>query len=104
MFDFKVLQPTHKLAQIAFVLLIVFVTICGVQPAYAQANTPGETAGSYQTTLLRFAEGTPLEKRDALIAGMGGELVTWMPQINVAEVRLPEQGGVMIAAAADGIV
>src|SRR3954470_22403556 len=98
MFDRKSLQSTHKLVQIAFVLLIVFVTIFGVQPAYAQGNTSTETAESYQTTLLRFVVGTPLEKRDALIAAMGGELVTWMPQINVAQVRLPEQGGVMIAA------
>ena len=36
--------------------------------------------------------------RDALVAEMGGELVTWMHQINVAEIRLPVQDGAAIAS------
>jgi subtilisin family serine protease len=56
---------------------------------------------------VHFDEGTTPEMRAALIAEMGGEMVTWMHQINVAEIRLPVQEGVTIASLpsmANGIV
>lgn len=51
-----------------------------------------------QTILVQFAEGTDAAVRDALIADMGGELVTWLHQIHVAEIRLPAQTGTTIDA------
>jgi thermitase len=83
---------------------MAIVTVFTSNPAYAQANPQADAAGTHQTALVHFAQGTPLEKRDAVIAEMGGELVTWMPQIDVAEVRLPGQGGMVLASSAEGVV
>lgn len=70
------------------------------RPAWAEAS--GE-----QTLLVQFAPELSVEARDARIAQMGAVLVNWMPQIHVAEVRLPAQEGMVVAAAlptADGAV
>jgi subtilisin family serine protease len=48
--------------------------------------------------LVHFDAGSTPEMRDALIAQMDGELVRWMHQINVAEIRLPVQEGVTVAS------
>jgi subtilisin family serine protease len=54
---------------------------------------------------VHFDEGTTPESRETLIAELGGELVTWMHQINVAEIRLPVQESVTVASLpATGIV
>ena len=50
-----------------------------------------------QTLLIHFDAGTPAETRDALIAEMGGELVTWIHQLNIAEIRVPVQMEAMTA-------
>ena len=79
------LFPTPRLAFAAS-------TIASSQLALLQEESPT------QTLLVQFDANTTPEMRDALIAQMGGELVTWMPQINVAEVRLPVQAGVAATA------
>jgi subtilisin family serine protease len=52
------------------------------------------------SVLVRFRPEIDEATRQTTIAQMGGELVVWMPQIHVAEVRLPDQGVVGVAAAA----
>ena len=42
-----------------------------------------------QTLLVQFNEGTTDVARDQLIAEMGGELLTWLAPIRVAEIRIP---------------
>jgi thermitase len=95
---FRTISP---LALALMVALFIFLT---ARPAMAAPNAQESQA---QTFLVHLVEGTTLETRDALVAEMGGELVTWMPQINVAEIRLPVQEGVMVASLpsmANGIV
>src|SRR5690606_35680579 len=63
--------------------------------------------GEEETVLVHFATGTSPQVRDAVIAEMGGELVTWMHQINVAEVRLPLHtafSAALLSPVATGIV
>jgi thermitase len=45
-----------------------------------------------QTVLIHFAENATDDERHALIADIEGELVNWLPQIGVAEVRLATTG------------
>ena len=44
-------------------------------------------------TILKFCMNTggAADDQAALFAGVGGELLSWMPQINVASVRFPNQ-------------
>ena len=66
-----------------------------VKPVVAAPVAP---ENSTQTLLVHFDADTPTATRDALIAEMGGELVTWIHQLNVAEIRLPVAAEAMIAA------
>jgi len=76
--------------------LLILLTLVGLgmwaRPALAQTTEP--------RVLVRFAADVTPETRDALIASLGGELVTWMPQIQVAEVRLGVQYEMVSASAA----
>lgn len=58
-----------------------------------------DAAERAQTVLIQFAPDVTEEQRMARIAALGGELVDWMPQIQVAEVRLAG-AGVQVAAVA----
>ena len=92
------------LSLLALVLMVVTFVVLSTRPALA---APVAQENPQQTVLVRFETGTTPEMRDALIAQMGGELVTWMHQINVAEVRLPVQAGVATASLplmADGMI
>ena len=69
---------------LAFILALVCAGwLIPARPVAAQ-ETPVQ-----QHVLVQFAPGTPVEVRAARIAEMHGELVAWIPQINVAEVRVP---------------
>ncbi|HXF64859.1 MAG TPA: S8 family serine peptidase [Caldilineaceae bacterium] len=69
---------------LACILAAIFAGwLAPARPAAAQ-EAPVE-----QRVLVQFAPGTPGEVREARIAQMRGELIQWMPQINVAEVRAP---------------
>lgn len=96
-------QMSHLLVRLALVVLVALAMLIFVQPVYAQETGNLHGAGNsqaqtYQTVLVHFAEGTTPEMRDAVVAAMGGELVSWMHQIQVAEIRLPVQEGVVTAA------
>jgi subtilisin family serine protease len=67
----------------------LFAGLLDVAPVLAEA-TP--------TVLVQFDAGTSIDARNAVVAAMGGELVAWMPQIQVAEVRLSGTDGVAVAA------
>jgi len=85
---------------IAFVILFTFTA----QRAFAADRQQSEAqVGQEQTLLVHFAADSTQEMRAAVVAGMGGEVVTWMDQINVAEVRLPEDA-VVAASMTGGIV
>lgn len=88
---------------IALFLTVTLGTLVAIQPAMAQ--TPEQHASEQhvsQTVLVQFASGTSEEQRMARITELGGELVHWMPQIGVAEVRLlqSEAGGAAMPMAA----
>ena len=51
-----------------------------------------------QTLLVHFSEDVTPEMRAAAVVEMGGKEIAWMPQISVAEIRVPVQA--MAAAAA----
>ncbi len=53
-----------------------------------------------QAILIQFTPDTPQEQRMVRIAALGGQLVNWIPQINVAEVRLAQPAAQVMSAAA----
>jgi type VII secretion-associated serine protease mycosin len=79
----------------AILLVAMVCALLVVRPALAAP--PLQESGT-QTLLVHFDETATPEMRDMVIAEMGGELVTWMPQIHVAEVRLSAQ--MVLSAAA----
>ena len=96
-------RRTQPLLQLAIIMLVVVGALLSTRPVMAAANAQGTET---QMLLVHFDASTTPEMRDALIAEMGGELVTWMHQINVAEIRVPVQAGVAatMPASANGIV
>lgn len=59
-------------------------------------NEPPES--QEQTLLVHFAKDATPEMRDAVVAEMGGEEIAWMPQIGVAEIRMPIRSVAAVAA------
>jgi thermitase len=86
----------HIIARLGILLAALFLFALESHPAVAAP--PRQENEAQNTVLVHFGEGTTAEMRAALVAEMGGTLVTWMPQINVAEIRLPVQGAVSIAS------
>lgn len=89
-----------SVTRLLLVLVVVLFALSTVRPAKATASAQ---TSDVHTVLVQFVEGTTPEMRDALVAEMSGELVTWMHQINVAEIRLPVvadavMAGTMVAA------
>ncbi|MCC6457590.1 MAG: S8 family serine peptidase [Caldilineaceae bacterium] len=78
---------TLRLAFLLIVLLSAVMTSHSVLAAPTGQSDAQD--GQQQTILVRFEAGSTPEMREALVAQMGGELVTWMHQIDVAEIRLP---------------
>jgi len=60
------------------------------QAAPQRADTAVTTA-TVDTVLIHFAPELDLAERDHLVAALNGELVRWIEQIHVAEVRLADQ-------------
>lgn len=57
----------------------------------AAADTLSDIPGdAFQVVLIEFAADTTEAQRLARIAALGGELLSWIPQIQIAEVRLPQ--------------
>jgi thermitase len=51
-----------------------------------------------ETLLVHFSKDATPESRDAVVAQLGGELIAWMPQIGVAEIRVPVRDDAQSAA------
>lgn len=81
---------------LATALLLVF-NFRSASAASSPQHTQDQAHAS--TVLVHFSNGSSPDARAALIAQMGGELVAWMPQIGVAEVRVPQGATVSVAAA-----
>lgn len=86
----KMWQFSPKMSRV----LPLFVTLLGLTlwtfllgPSVSAAPAL-ETTLVEQTVLIHFAQNSTESERAALIAGVQGELVHWMPQIGVAEVRI----------------
>lgn len=77
--------------------MVIAILVLLPQPALAQEEA---AAPADVSVLVRFQPDTDEATRQAMITGMGGEMVVWMPQINVAEVRLSSEGGIGVASAA----
>ena len=80
------------------VLAATWAGLMRATPVFAAAPKGGNPQGA-PTVLVQFDADVPPTERDAMIAGLGGELTAWMPQINVAEVRLHGADGMAVAAA-----
>jgi subtilisin family serine protease len=84
-----------------FVGFLACVESASAQDSPASASsTPllaAAIASESQTYLVQFTPQTSPAVRDAWLAHAGAELVAWLPQIDVAEVRL--SGGALAAAA-----
>src|SRR5688572_10129830 len=92
----RTLHPTPDIVTWSAILMTVAsLLFIFSSPLLAAPNPQDNTE---QTLLVHFDAGTTPEMRAALIAQMGGELVTWMHPIDVAEIRLPVQEGVTVAA------
>jgi subtilisin family serine protease len=84
----------HTLQQMLFVLVLVGATIA-FTPHAAQADalpqpsaaTTGP-AGNSDTFLIHFNATSTPDERDAALTELNVELISWLPQIGVAEVRL----------------
>jgi thermitase len=85
------------LASLAIGLLWAF-SFRSVSAASSSQSTPTQSTPT-STILVHFAKSSSAEERAALIAEIGGEPVTWMPQIGVAEVRLPAGTSSSVATA-----
>lgn len=84
------LHVTWQSILLAILFAIVLALPAAVRPAMAQMPTDdAASSGTDQVVLMQFTAETSEEQRLARIAGLGGELLSWMPQIQVAEVRLP---------------
>lgn len=83
-------------------IIAMVITLVGANPltllAAPSAQSDAAQSDESQHLLVRFEADTTPEMRDAAIAQMGGQLVTWMHQINVAEISLPVQNGMVASA------
>lgn len=74
--------------------LLILINLLGIISWHLMLGRPvfaapvAEAAFVEQTVLIHFATSTTDSERLAMIASISGELVRWLPQINVAEVRL----------------
>src|SRR5215203_5159369 len=85
-----VLFATFLVATVTLLSSFLFPNVASAAPLTQSSET--------QSILVHLNGGTTPEMRAALVAEMGGELVTWMPQINVAEIRVPAYQSAMAAS------
>lgn len=90
----------------AMMIICLVVALLALTSRLAFAESPTVDAQE-QIVLVHLAADSTEAERDAIIAGMGGELVSWLPQIQVAEVRLivtGEETAIVSVAGANGRV
>ncbi len=84
---------TRAAIQLLIVTLVLSTLLRGaVQPTLAAEQMDEASAQFASTFLVHFALGITLDERDATLAALDVELVNWLEQIQVAEVRLNEDG------------
>ena len=105
-------NDTHKFS-ISFIRFIIIglLALCALMLSRPAMAAPHAQASEWQTLLVHFDAPTTPEMREAMVAEMGGELVVWMHQIQVAEIRVPIQAGAaavqpaaLLPASAQGMV
>lgn len=69
---------------LSFAILFCGLSFYLVQPAYAQESISDDASAAY---LVQFQPNVSAAERAAWLASQNLELVSWLPQINVAEVR-----------------
>ena len=89
----RLLRPA--ILSLTVLVAVAWALLISATPVFAAAPN-----GHTPTVLVQFDADVSPAERDAVIAGLGGEMTAWMPQINVAEVRLPAADGMAVAAAA----
>lgn len=74
----------------SLLFVLALTLLIAPRPAVAQAPSAAAAASdeTRQIVLIQFAPDTSEEQRLARIAALGGELLNWMPQIQVAEVQV----------------
>lgn len=98
---------SKTLANKTLPIILLSILLGGTQPfstltAYGQESTAGANPATY---LVQFQPDLPEAERNAWLASQGVELVSWLPQIGVAEVRTAGGGEMnLLAGAADGPV
>lgn len=77
----------------AALLLALYFTLLPhtIQAAPHLDDTTITAAATSDTVLIHFVPNLALAEREQLLTGLNGELVRWIEQINVAEVRLTDQ-------------
>jgi subtilisin family serine protease len=90
----------HTTLRLALLLVVALCATLVMRPAFAAslAQEVTQEGDNWQTLLVHFDEGATPEIAATVAAEMGGELVAWMHQIQVAEIRVPVQAGVAAAA------
>ena len=79
----------HWMQRTALVVTVTLLTsLFGNQSVQAQDTPLTNTPADSQTYLIQFQQSLDESQRTAWLARQGVELVAWLPQINVAEVRL----------------
>jgi hypothetical protein len=74
---------------IFFVSLLSSVALMSQLQAVTVQAEPGRPA---EIVLIHFKPTTSLAERDAIIAQVGGELLSWLEPLGVAQVRLQQEG------------
>jgi thermitase len=92
------LMPSISRTRSCFAILLIVIVLLALTPRLTSAASSVQPDIG-QHVLVRFEANTTLATRDVTIARMGGQLVTWIPQINVAEIRLLPQDGMVVASA-----
>jgi type VII secretion-associated serine protease mycosin len=91
----------------ALTVALILTFIVAARPALAQtpdtAASGAATGETPQVILMQFAPDTSEAQRMARIAALGGEMLGWMPQIQVAEVRIPPAVAQVAAAGATAL-
>ena len=84
------MSTTNRTINIFIATLAVVATLLtGFQARPVQAQAAASAAGETTTLLIQFNPQANDSERNALFASLDAEIVHWLPQIGVVEVRVP---------------
>ena len=87
-------MPSISRPRSCFAILLMVIVLLALTPRLA-SSAPSFQPNTDHHVLVRFEPNTTPAARDEAISQMGGQLVKWIPQIHVAEIRLLAQDGMV---------